>query len=258
MSSAKQTLVHTGPAIPERPAAPRKLCFSVPNVAPEKSHTVLLSAVVLEHLQFNIISRKALAKLPDEATYHVSNGKTERIRETFYVESDDSEEWDSSIDVLLSPESELFKGYLRGGLKFAIIEFDPRKPKVPGSAHRDYLFGVLLFTLDNHYHIYRQLGVDFEGNVNIMSSSIQKRLNIRMDPYTGPRIQLQDRSKDVQPIGSIEAPWKFVRKDKVYWTRFLVIDSSEPDLLLGRPSIKECGFMCMHPEVSQHMAIPYA
>ncbi|PLB46411.1 hypothetical protein P170DRAFT_215670 [Aspergillus steynii IBT 23096] len=123
-------------------------------------------------------------------------------------------------------------------------------------AQCDFIYDALIFTENNQGQIRRRLVVDFETDVNLMADDVQKHLNIKVDPYTGPTIQLPGQL-NVQPIGSVVTRWKLQRGNKIYQTRFLIIENSRSDLLLGRPSVKELALFRVDPEIVARLQASY-
>jgi hypothetical protein len=98
--------------------------------------------------------------------------------------------------------------------------------------------------------ISRRLLLDIQTEVNVMADDIRRRLNIKMEPYCGNVIQLPS-GRDVKPIGSIIVSWKVLGTEETYTTKFLVIQKSYFDVMLGRPSIEKSGLGNEDSEIAE-------
>ncbi|KAL4894552.1 hypothetical protein BDV59DRAFT_12673 [Aspergillus ambiguus] len=106
------------------------------------------------------------------------------------------------------------------------------------AADVDFIYDILIFTAVGG-KIRRRLVVDFRTDINVMSDSVYKRLNMIAGTYEKPlSITLPGRG-EVKSIGTVVVQWCLYGDSKIYQTKFYVVRGWHTDLVLGRPSVRE-------------------
>jgi hypothetical protein len=99
------------------------------------------------------------------------------------------------------------------------------------------LIDIGLYGVDGKI-VFRRMVIDMGSKVNVMADDVRCDLGIEMDKYTGPAIRVS-RWREVEPIGLVEASWRFREYTKVYKTMFLVMKTKNYDVLLGEQFVNK-------------------
>ncbi|KAH0563002.1 hypothetical protein GP486_002435 [Trichoglossum hirsutum] len=88
--------------------------------------------------------------------------------------------------------------------------------------------------------LYRRALLDTESSRNYMSGDVHRALGIQMVPYRRASVVEPGEEEEVAPLGLAKAEWQLsTNKEKTYTTLFLIIESDDFDLSLGKPLISE-------------------
>ncbi|KAL5040908.1 hypothetical protein BDW71DRAFT_192824 [Aspergillus fruticulosus] len=111
------------------------------------------------------------------------------------------------------------------------------EPNVKDITQRTFTYDIILFGINREKVVYRRLKLDFQVQFDAVSDEIPRLVNIPITSYAGAEVQLPN-GHWVKPLGTIEVKWQLYKGQQQYKTRFLVIENSPFDMLLGRPSIQ--------------------
>ncbi|KAL2863167.1 uncharacterized protein BJX67DRAFT_266376 [Aspergillus lucknowensis] len=100
-----------------------------------------------------------------------------------------------------------------------------------------FTYDMMVFGLAEDV-VYRRVLLEFGVNIDAVSDEIPHLLGIPIDPYDGFEVRLPN-GLYVEPIGTVETTWKLYTGQRSHRTRFLVIEDSQFDMLIGRSSIQQ-------------------
>ncbi|KAL4932082.1 retropepsin-like aspartic protease [Aspergillus undulatus] len=101
-----------------------------------------------------------------------------------------------------------------------------------------FTYDIELFGRERDKPVYRRLLLDFTVVINAVSDEIPRLLNRPVTPYNGKEVKLPN-GVYVKPVGTLVIKWQLYKGKRAYKTKFLVIEDSLFDMLLGRPTIKK-------------------
>ncbi|GLA04429.1 hypothetical protein AnigIFM60653_004479 [Aspergillus niger] len=117
----------------------------------------------------------------------------------------------------------------------------------------DFVYNVMVSSSKNE--IQCRMVLSFRMDVNIMSATVHRRLNIALQPYYGNTIPVLG-CEDRKPLGTVDIGWAFCGRMKRYETIFYVVADVEYDLLLGRPSMWQHELYKVDPEIVKRLYAP--
>ncbi|KAL4780595.1 hypothetical protein BJX76DRAFT_360719 [Aspergillus varians] len=118
-----------------------------------------------------------------------------------------------------------------------------------------FTYDIQLFGTKNDKVVYRRLLLDFQVNTDAVSDEIPKLLNLPIAGYKGAEVRLPNGSS-VRPIGALEIQWQLYKGNRQYRTKFLVIENSQFDVLLGRRSIQKYRLSAEDEKIQKRLQYP--
>ncbi|KAL4913781.1 hypothetical protein BDW62DRAFT_157973 [Aspergillus aurantiobrunneus] len=121
----------------------------------------------------------------------------------------------------------------------------PEQHKLAGAASEEITqsiltYDIVMFGTESEKVVYRRLLLDCQVEFDAISDEIPRLLNLPIAPYNGLEVQLPNGNY-VTPLGTSEVTWQLYKGTQQNTTKFLVIENSHFDMLLGRPSIQRYG-----------------
>lgn len=102
--------------------------------------------------------------------------------------------------------------------------------------------------------VLRRLSLDFITEVNVVSKSVQERLEIPMNSCTQRLLSLPRYGHNkIKPLGVIDITWRFLGRSKQYQSTFFVIVTDQFDALLGTASTRHHELFRVDPRITNRL-----